>query len=194
MGQRALEKEQVRRIDAPACNVETAPQVSTFQTDMGWFGLLGHGRAIVALTIGHCTNNEVRSAIRHRLGLDSADPDPVESDWNPELRSRLVRYARGENVDFTDCNIRLPQLTAFQKRVLDSTRKIPYGKTLSYAELADKAGSPQAARAVGNVMASNRVPILVPCHRVVASDGKLGGFSAPQGTDLKRRMLEMEAP
>lgn len=193
MGQRALEKEQVRRIDAPACNAEATPQVSIFQTDMGWFGLMGHDRTIAALTIGHCTKKEAHSAIRRRLGLKSAEPDPVEADWNPELRSRLVRYARGENVDFTDCNIRLPQLTAFQKRVLDSTRKIPYGETLSYAELADKAGSPQAARAVGNVMASNRVPILVPCHRVVASGGKLGGFSAPQGTDLKRRMLEMEA-
>ena len=71
-------------------------------------------------------------------------------------------------------------------------RKIPYGKTLSYGQLAAKAGRPGAARAVGNHMAGNRTPIIVPCHRVLPSGGGLGGFSAAGGVALKRRLLEME--
>ena len=72
-------------------------------------------------------------------------------------------------------------------------RNVPYGQTLSYAELAAKAGSPKAARAVGSVMAQNRVPLIIPCHRVVGSGGHLGGFSAPRGIAFKKQLLELEA-
>jgi methylated-DNA-[protein]-cysteine S-methyltransferase len=96
-------------------------------------------------------------------------------------------------VDFDGCCIVFPRRTAFQTKVLDETRKIAFGETATYGELADRVGSPRAARAVGTVMASNRVPIIIPCHRVIASGGKLGGFSAPQGVDLKSRMLAFEA-
>ena len=72
-------------------------------------------------------------------------------------------------------------------------RRIPYGRTMSYAELAAKAGSPNAARAVGNCMAGNRIPLIVPCHRVVCSDGRLGSYSAPGGTRMKRRLLDLES-
>ena len=70
---------------------------------------------------------------------------------------------------------------------------MPRGETVSYAELAGRAGSPNAARAVGGVMAGNRVPLLVPCHRVVGAGGRLGGFSAPTGVELKKRLLALEA-
>ncbi len=72
-------------------------------------------------------------------------------------------------------------------------RRIPWGQTRSYAQLAAVAGRPGAARAVGSVMAKNRVPLVVPCHRVIASSGQLGGYSAPQGLSLKRRLLAMES-
>ncbi|MEX1224432.1 MAG: MGMT family protein, partial [Pirellulales bacterium] len=72
-------------------------------------------------------------------------------------------------------------------------RRIPIGQTMSYAELAAVAGSPGAARAVGNIMAGNRVPIIVPCHRVVGSGGSLGGYSSSGGLRTKRRLLSLEA-
>src|SRR5207237_10388998 len=83
-------------------------------------------------------------------------------------------------------------LSAYQNRVVRACRRIGRGRVRSYGELAAAAGAPGAARAVGNVMAQNRYPIIVPCHRVVGSAGSLGGFSARDGINMKRRMLHME--
>ncbi len=82
--------------------------------------------------------------------------------------------------------------TAFQRAVIDHCRRIPRGEVLTYGQLAERAGYPRSARAVGNVMATNRVPLIVPCHRVVGAGGNLGGFSAPQGLQMKRRLLRLE--
>ena len=81
----------------------------------------------------------------------------------------------------------------FQRRVLNQCRRVPCGATISYARLAAKAGYPGAARAVGNCMAGNPIPLIVPCHRVVCSDGRLGAYSAPGGTAMKRRLLALES-
>jgi methylated-DNA-[protein]-cysteine S-methyltransferase len=83
-------------------------------------------------------------------------------------------------------------VSPFFQRVYAIARTIPAGETLSYAELADRAGSPKAFRAVGQAMAKNPFPVLVPCHRVLAAGGKLGGFSAPGGTATKVRLLDLE--
>lgn len=80
--------------------------------------------------------------------------------------------------------------TAFRAKVYEITRKIPYGKTLSYSEVAVKAGSPNAARAVGAAMAANPLPLIIPCHRVVGSNGKLTGFTG--GLKIKEMLLELE--
>ena len=169
------------RVFEPQCDT---PQLSIFLTEIGWCGLVGSGRMVHRLTIGHASVQSVRDDFGESLG---------EADWYPELRRRLQKYALGEPVDFDDIEVDHWPGTEFQRRVIDATRGIGYGETLSYADIAARAGRPGAARAVGNVMASNRVPILIPCHRVVASGGRLGGFSAPQGVGLKRRLLEMEA-
>lgn len=170
----------------------SVPQLAVFITDLGWFALLGFGDAAFGLTIGHASQEEVRSAVRDRFAAEGLEA-VAECDWNPRLRTRLERYARGELVDFTDCPVRLPELTPFQRKIVAATQNIPYGRTTTYSRLAAAAGRPRAARAVGNVMASNCMPIVIPCHRVVPASGRFGGFSAPQGVALKQRMLEMEA-
>jgi methylated-DNA-[protein]-cysteine S-methyltransferase len=105
----------------------------------------------------------------------------------------LQAYASGKVVDLREIPVSLsPKLTPFQRSVLQSCREIPYGQIATYGQLADDAGYPRAARAVGNVMAANRMPIVVPCHRVVPSGGKLGRYSAPGGVRTKLRLLEME--
>jgi methylated-DNA-[protein]-cysteine S-methyltransferase len=106
---------------------------------------------------------------------------------------QLVAYASGERVDFRQVGLSSMHLTPFGETVTRCCREIAWGTTLSYRELAIKCGHPGAARAVGNVMRSNRFPILVPCHRVLASGGGLGGYSAPQGLTMKRRLLNLEA-
>ena len=105
---------------------------------------------------------------------------------------RLVRLAAGEDIDFSDVSVHTADRSPFQRRVIDACRAISRGETRTYGELARVAGSPGAARAVGSVMATNRVPLIVPCHRVVAANGGLGGFSAPQGIAMKKRLLRLE--
>lgn len=183
----------VKRRSAHVSKANAGPSLSIFPTILGWCGIAGQNGRLQDLLIGHFDDAGVRIAFKQRLDASSDDVTFTESDWYPLLRERLIRYASGNAVSFDDIQLDLPEGTAFQKRVLAMTRKICYGKTLTYGELADRAGAPRAARAVGSVMASNRFPIVIPCHRVVASGGKLGGFSAPQGTDLKARLLAMEA-
>jgi methylated-DNA-[protein]-cysteine S-methyltransferase len=167
--------------------------LSIFPTNFGWFGLLGRDSRLVAVTIGHASANEVRGACARHLAGPERAPGIREHDWYPELRRRLERYCDGERSQFDDVPLELAAGTDFQRRVLKVTRRIPYGQTMSYGSLAEKAGYPRAARAVGTVMASNRFPIVVPCHRVVASGGKTGGYTSPQGVNLKLRLLALEA-
>ncbi len=159
--------------------------LSIFPTPLGWFGLIGDGESLHGVEIGHRS----ATSIHRRVAGQYAS----KSDWCPALRSRMEDYAAGGPVDFSDVTVVLPTLTDFQFRVMDHVRQISYGRTESYGQVAAEVGSPGAARAVGSVMANNPVPILVPCHRVIAATGRLGGFSAPQGVRLKARMLAMEA-
>lgn len=108
------------------------------------------------------------------------------------LVRRLQRFAVGTVDTFGDVRLDVSGMTPFQRRVVAQARRIPYGSTLSYGELARRARAPRAARAVGSVMAQNRFPLIVPCHRVVGSSRRLGGFSAPCGVGTKRRLLRLE--
>lgn len=102
-------------------------------------------------------------------------------------------YFNGRCVDFADVACRLPGEGSFSGLVLRACREIPYGQTVSYGELARRIGRPDAARAVATALGKNPIPLVVPCHRVTYSDGRLGGFSAPGGVEIKRRMLTTEA-
>jgi methylated-DNA-[protein]-cysteine S-methyltransferase len=169
-----------------------APDLSIFPTSIGWFGLVGAGGRLVRILFGHSSADEVREAAQLADERSGEGEPAAESDWHPELRERLVRYAAGEPVAFGDVPLELPPRTPFQARVIEVVRKIPYDRTLSYGDVARQAGFPGAARAVGTVMASNRFPIVIPCHRVLAAAGRLGGYSSPQGTSLKAHLLALE--
>jgi methylated-DNA-[protein]-cysteine S-methyltransferase len=162
---------------------------------LGWIGVAGTEKIVVALTIGHASSDEVRSALATRLDSPAAETNGSleERDWYPELRRALERYAQGQPVDLRPFKIDLGPTTPYRKRVLETARRIPYGKTMSYGELATRSGKPRAARAVGSAMASNPIALLVPCHRVVAAGGAIGGFSCRTGVELKQRLLDMEA-
>jgi methylated-DNA-[protein]-cysteine S-methyltransferase len=99
---------------------------------------------------------------------------------------------RGEPADLTGVPLDLGGVQPFDRRVYEAARSIQPGRTRTYGELATELGEPGEARAVGAAMARNPVPLVVPCHRVVAADGRLGGFSAPGGVATKRRLLEIE--
>ena len=166
----------------------------TFVSELGTMGLALHSNSIAALVFGH---PEQASALRslEKVIPDSASSGPTASDLQfdlDELIQRLQAFAEGVPVDLSDLPVDHSHTTSFQRRVLEICRKIPWGHTVTYGLLADRAGRPGAARAVGSVMARNRVPLVIPCHRVVPASGGLGGFSAPQGVNMKRRLLNAE--
>ncbi len=162
--------------------------VTAFKSGLDWFAVAWSGGAVAQLTFGHPT----RKAAVASLGSVPA-PIPPAACPAPSLVARLQDYADGRPENFSDVVVGDAHLTQFARRVLKACRGIPYGGTASYSELARKAGSPKAARAVGQCMANNRVPLIVPCHRVVGAGGRLGGFSAPGGVGVKQRLLDLES-
>lgn len=167
-----------------------ALEISVFATPLGYWAVCGRDEVVYGLTLGQPAAHAAFSA----FGLEFQGL-PVESsarDWYPGLRQRLERYAAGCRDRFDDVRLFLPQMTPFQQSVVEATRRLKFGETVTYGELAALADRPRAARAVGTVMSSNRIPILIPCHRVVGAGGCLGGYSAPQGLSLKARLLELE--
>lgn len=136
--------------------------------------------------MGYMTVAELNS----RIGTAVATHIPT---WIGRLQNRLQSFCAGAADDFRDVPVATLWSTEFQRAVVTALRAVPYGETTTYGDLAARVGRPGASRAVGTVMATNPVPLVVPCHRVLASGGKIGGFSAPTGLDLKRQLLEMEA-
>jgi methylated-DNA-[protein]-cysteine S-methyltransferase len=163
-----------------------------FRTAIGWLGIAGQGGVVRAVFVGHPSVASLKQAAG-RWALESSATGLVDdADWHPDLRERLQAYAEGERVDFEDFELALPDRTPFRDKVLAATRRLGYGVTTTYGDLARRVGHPGAARAVGTVMSTNRFPILIPCHRVLAAGGQLGGYTSPSGTDLKQRLLDME--
>ncbi len=120
---------------------------------------------------------------------------PPQADWTQdrapfaEVIRQLQAYFRGELKEF-DLPLAL-EGTEFQLRVWKTLRTIPYGETISYAQLAERLGNPKAMRAVGLANGSNPIPIIIPCHRVIGSDGSLTGFGG--GLSTKKMLLELES-
>lgn len=117
---------------------------------------------------------------------------PASSPLTEKAAGMLSAYFRGESVSFAELPVELGAVTPFRARVLELIRAIGPGEVKSYGEVAAMSGKPGAARAIGGAMASNPVPVIVPCHRVVAGDGRLTGFSATGGISVKKELLIME--
>lgn len=156
-----------------------------FDSPIGLCALAGDGNELFELLLDLSGKRGVERSLAARYCQE------IRNDGSPfrNLLGELRRYFRGERVDFTFTSS-FPWATPFERKVYVALRKVPYGQPIGYRELAKRAGSPGAARAVGGAMARNRLPILIPCHRVIRSDGSIGGFSA--GTAIKRRLLELE--
>jgi methylated-DNA-[protein]-cysteine S-methyltransferase len=164
-------------------------KIVVFPSKLGWMAIIAAGATVEQLSFGHPTAAAARAAVEDT----QVDGTPLDGRI-AEIVERLQAYAAGVPDDFRDVRIALGPVGEFRRRVLSQCRRIPYGTTISYAQLAVRAGYPGAARAVGNCMATNRIPLLMPCHRVVCSDGRLGGYSASGGIRTKRRLLALESP
>lgn len=128
-----------------------------------------------------------RESTRHRMeqGAEPADPDPA-------LRDRIVAYGEGETVEFDDVPLDLTGQPDLYRQVYGGIRKLKWGETTTYGEIARRLGDVTLSRAVGQALGRNPVPLIIPCHRVLAAGGKQGGFSAPGGVASKLKMLALE--
>jgi len=158
-----------------------------FPSPLGWMAIVGSGQLLKRVTFAHPSLEAAIGALEGEV-LQNA----TRGRWNDQLVQRLKAYARGNRDDFLDVKIDLAGLSDFRRRVVEQCRRIPFGQTMTYGELAAKAGFARAARAVGSCMAANRLPLIVPCHRVVPSSGGVGPFSAPGGSRTKQRLLALE--
>ena len=163
-------------------------RIIAFPSEIGWIAFCHEGH----LVLRTCFGQPSQAAVLHAMDTVGGQQVQPEDSWEIELVDRFQRFAAGESVSFADINIDEKWMSKFQQRVIRNCRKVKYGETIEYGQLARKSGSPNAARAVGTVMANNRFPLVVPCHRVVASGGAIGGFSAPDGISMKKRLLAIE--
>ena len=167
---------------------DTPLRLLVFPSDLGWIAVVMAVDVAVQLVFGYRSPAAAKRALDRDL-VKLARPGRRD---DPLVR-RLKKYAAGQPDSFGDIRVDLGPPGGFRRRVLEQCRLIPYGQMVSYGELAARAGSPGAARAVGNCMAGNQIPLLIPCHRVVCADGRLGSYSAPGGVATKRRLLAMES-
>jgi len=156
----------------------------TFNTSMGWVGISGSKSGLLCITLPQRSAQEASQLLGDSINYTTEVPHLFK-----DLMKRLVSYFSGQKVTFPD-KLDLSKATAFQRKVWETTRLIPYGETRSYAWVAEKIGKQRAARAVGQALGRNPLPIIVPCHRVIASDGKLGGYTG--GLKMKRYFLRLE--
>lgn len=156
---------------------------------LGVCGIAWSSRGLVRLQLPEATREatERRLAVAGRSAATSALPPAVE-----RAVAALRRYFSGEPADLTAVDVDLGGVPEFHRQIYAVTRAVPWGETVTYGDLARMVGSPGSARAVGQAMGRNPVPVVIPCHRVLASGQGLGGFSAPGGLTTKQRLLALE--
>lgn len=157
----------------------------TFNTSMGWIGVLGSAKGLLRTTLPQRSAQEALQLLGDSLNYATWSPRRFEG-----LMERLKAYFGGHKVAFPD-RLDLSGATLFQREVWEITRLIPYGEIRSYAWVAEQVRRPVAMRAVGQALARNPLPVIVPCHRVLNIDGRLGGYTG--GIEMKRQLLYLEA-
>lgn len=157
-------------------------QTTTFKTPWGWIEIAADEKGLTSIDLSH-SNRRARTRQGHAVEKDTI------AALLAEAQRQLLDYLDGRRLEFS-LPVDLSAGTPFQRKVWKAIRRIPYGRVRSYQWVATKVGGKQYARAVGMALGANPVPIVVPCHRIIAHDGSLGGFSC--GLPMKRRLLSLE--
>ncbi len=166
----------------------TARYRAAWPTAWGPMGGVASESGISGLILPHYQPDDLEAL----LAWEYPNTEAVEGPFEAVIEASRA-YFNGTEPDFSEVQIDLPKPDSFSGIVYRACMEIPYGRTLSYSQLAMKINREAAARAVATALSKNPTPLLVPCHRVTYANGGMGGFSAPGGTDQKRRMLDMEA-
>ena len=157
---------------------------TVFKTKLGWIGILASKAGLWADTLPQTTQQQALNSLGEQAHQAVLSPESFT-----DLLKRLQDYYSCKKAAFPD-KLDFSNATAFQKRVWEVTRLIPYGETRSYGWVANQIGKPLAARAVGQALGKNPFLVIVPCHRVISGDGSLGGFGG--GLEMKQTLLELE--
>jgi len=156
-----------------------------FSTAAGRVGVLASETGLLRVTLPRPSASEAKEQLGDSINQAVNSPELFQ-----DLIERLGAYYDGHQVDFPD-KLDFSEATAFQREVWAASRLIPYGQTRSYTWVAEHIGKPKAVRAVGQALGRNPLPVIVPCHRVLAIDGAIGGFSG--GLEMKRFLLRLES-
>lgn len=157
-----------------------------FKSPWGWMGISESAKGIRSIVLPQRSKRAVECEIREQSN------EPLLQEQSPSLeaaRRQLLDYLIGRRKSF-DLPLDLTGGTTFQRQVWRTLQRVPYSKLRSYRWIAARVGGPQYARAVGNAVGANPLPIVIPCHRIVAHDASLGGFSG--GLPMKRKLLGLE--
>ncbi len=161
-----------------------------FETANGFCGIAWNDVGVTRFRLPDRSADAAERNLLRRL------PDAQPSAPPPQIAAVIAsakRYFAGEKIDFSDVQLDLEGQDELFRKIYDAARRVGYGETTTYGTLAKQLGGDwEMARDVGQAMAKNPVPLIIPCHRVLAAGGKVGGFSAPGGADSKIRMLELE--
>jgi methylated-DNA-[protein]-cysteine S-methyltransferase len=170
--------------------IEAAQHYHVFETAMGFCGIAWSDAGVTRFQLPSKSAEAAERLIRRRA--PSAEPGAPAEDVLAIIEA-AKRYFAGEKMDFASVRVDLAGQDAFFAQIYDALRRVEWGRTTTYGALAKEVGAGRkAARDVGEATARNPAPLIIPCHRVLAAGGKIGGFSAPGGSKTKARMLELE--
>ncbi|UVK41098.1 methylated-DNA--[protein]-cysteine S-methyltransferase [Mesorhizobium sp. AR10] len=164
---------------------------AVFETALGFMGIAWSEAGLNRL----CLPQHNRDAVERRLLRHAGIAEQAaisEPQWVVDLIASIKAYAAGEDIDFSGVPVDLAGVDDFRLAIYDAARKLSYGETTTYGELAKRAGHAGLPRETGAALGANPVPLVIPCHRILAAGGKIGGFSAPGGSATKEKMLAME--
>lgn len=159
-----------------------------WSTELGWMGALGDEQGLAYIVLPKQAKAEVIEELKDHTPTGLMEEKP---SLFADLTREINRYFQGEAVDFSQFKLQWQLVTPYRRKVLRKTMEIPHGETRTYKWLAEATGNPKGSRSVGQAMANNPWPIVVPCHRVIGSNGKLTGFGG--GLAMKERLLSLEA-
>jgi methylated-DNA-[protein]-cysteine S-methyltransferase len=168
--------------------MQNSLKYTIFETKWGYFGIAGCGKRILRTHLPAKDHKIIESYMLS--GLPNA---LYEKNFLFAAQQRIKDYFQGTCLNFSDIDVDLSGFTPFTREVLQACREITYGRTITYRQLAEIIRKPASSRPVGSALAGNQIPLIIPCHRVICSDGRIGGFSANGPADLKRRLIAFES-
>ncbi len=163
-----------------------------FETALGFVGIAWSEAGLTRLCLFQRDPASVERRLE-RLGAAGVSSDESNApSWVTALVRDIRAYADGQEIDFSAVPVDLAGVDDFRLAIYEAARKLGFGETTTYGELAKRAGQAGLPRETGQALGANPVPLVIPCHRILAAGGKIGGFSAPGGSTTKERMLALE--